>query len=383
LSGCVGGGIVVGVFLDIAKAFDCISHTVLLSVLSDIGCDAQTLSWFSSFLGGRQVRVIGDHTHSSFRVMDLGLAQGSTLGPFLFIIYLNIVLKFANSISPNLCAIAYADDTTILFRSNQNSIDADLKTLASFLEMIMKCFDYLKLSINVQKTQLILFSPNKSSPIGSIPDFYVRGVKLPLMEKVICRGITLDRHFSWQPYAGIVCTKLNKVIATLHRLSRVGVPQKTLILLLKSLFIPVVSYGILVWGSTFNSTLHPLSVCYNNALRVIFKINRRTSVTHLYKLHDLLDVKSTFRFHMCCFAFQSVHNLLPHQLNSHVPHRDVPLRNDRHLNLPLRPVLSDYMSRSPLNQVTTQWNSLPTHLKTISNLSKFKTELKLYLLSNI
>ena len=75
-------------FLDLSAAFDTVNHRVLLSRLSDrFGIKGTALSWFESYLRGRTQFVGNDNSRSSCRDVMFGVPQGSTPGPFLYLLY--------------------------------------------------------------------------------------------------------------------------------------------------------------------------------------------------------------------------------------------------------------------------------------------------------
>ena len=78
-----------GLFLDFSKALDTINHDILLSKLHRYGLRGNPLTWFENYLYNRnQVVKIGD-TISSSQTIICGMPQGSTLGPLLFLLYIN------------------------------------------------------------------------------------------------------------------------------------------------------------------------------------------------------------------------------------------------------------------------------------------------------
>lgn len=115
--------ITTGLFFDLSKAFDLVSHEILLQKLEAIGIRGPVLQWLSSYLTNRNQRVIinkkNEHSDiisysSEYRHNKYGVPQGSVLGPILFLIYINDIIKITN----HKC-ILFADDISITVTSNK------------------------------------------------------------------------------------------------------------------------------------------------------------------------------------------------------------------------------------------------------------------------
>ena len=83
------GNFCIGVFLDLKKAFDVCSHSILLKKLKKMGINGTTHKWFSDYLSGRSQKVEINETLSDSLELDISVIQGSTLGPILFLCYIN------------------------------------------------------------------------------------------------------------------------------------------------------------------------------------------------------------------------------------------------------------------------------------------------------
>ncbi len=77
------------VYIDLAKAFDTVSHNKLLHKLHKYGITGNILQWFSSYLNNRKQRVKLCNTFSSYTDVTSGVPHGSCIGPLLFILYVN------------------------------------------------------------------------------------------------------------------------------------------------------------------------------------------------------------------------------------------------------------------------------------------------------
>ena len=96
------------IFLDLVKAFDTVNHSILLEKLSCYGIHDDDLAWFQSCLSNRNQVVCNDDVYSDKQPVQIGVAQGSILGPLLFTIFLNDLPNILNN-----SKITYADDAAM------------------------------------------------------------------------------------------------------------------------------------------------------------------------------------------------------------------------------------------------------------------------------
>ena len=103
------GDIVIGVFLDLKKAFDTVNHKIILKKLYHYGIRGNLNKWFESYLADRSQYVLFNVKTSDTRNINCEVPQGSILGPLLFILYINDL----SNVSDILFYVLFADDTNV------------------------------------------------------------------------------------------------------------------------------------------------------------------------------------------------------------------------------------------------------------------------------
>ena len=145
------GEIVLGVFIDLSKAFDTVNHTILLDKLYKYGNRCMAHVWITNDLYDRKQYVSFNKLDSPYEKVNCGVPQGSILGPLLFPMYITDLCN-ASSL---LFSLLHADDTNML--PPGKNIEFNLFNEYGIKKIIVS-LNAKKLSLNVEKPHFIIFS---------------------------------------------------------------------------------------------------------------------------------------------------------------------------------------------------------------------------------
>ena len=145
---------VLSIFVDFQKAFDCVSHDILLSKLWHYGVRGSCHSWFKSYLSNREQFVSYFGATSFSRSIRCGVPQGSILGPLLFIVFINDVTSCTDKFKFSL----YADDCTLSYAFKKDDIGIVADEVNAALGDVFCWLNANRLAINVSKTRYLIFS---------------------------------------------------------------------------------------------------------------------------------------------------------------------------------------------------------------------------------
>ena len=296
------------IYLDLSKAFDTLNFNILLNKLQYYGINGISLSLIRNYLTNRFQYVQFENSESDLLEIKTGIPQGSILGPLFFSIMINDLVNSSNKFK----FLMYADDTTIYFNLEDFPIENREVLINNELEKVNKWLKLNKLAVNVDKTKSMLF--HKRRPVTPI-QFSMNNRIIDVVQHFNYLGIMLDADMSWKTHVAMVRNKLSRINGILHRLKYIY-PQNILITLYKSLFVPHINYGSLLWGHAGGA----LDKIQKKTVRTITYSNYIAHSEPLLKELNLLKVKDLFELKILKFLFKLYHNNLPPYFNSYRSH---------------------------------------------------------------
>jgi hypothetical protein len=282
-------------------------------------------------------------------------------------------------------AILFADDATLAFVAN--NLQSLNKIVNDDLDAVQIWLNVNKLTLNIPKTNYLLFFNQKPNTTKKV--IFTVKINNTLLTRTLAAtilGVTLDQHLTFQDHIKKVKSKLSSALFILTRV-RGCLSFSTAIQFYHSFFASHLSYCLSVWGSSAQSYLHPIQVLQNRYLKKILYCHRRTHSSIIYKQLSILPLLDLYRFHVALLIHKFVYNIvsLPAPLHSVFKSLSHTHTHSTRSSTSLDLFIPSHSKLSRKNSIAIQgpliWNNLSFELKTIISISKFKFQLKNYLLN--
>ncbi len=328
------------------------------------------LTWFTSYLSGRQQFVVVQGSSSTPTAVTSGVPQGSILGPLLFLLAFDGI--FHLSLSDKSSLVGYADDCTYTKAAHS---DIDLADSNSDLLQITSWLKSQQLCLNHSKVKCMVISRRTSPPS---PDINLEGHPIEQVSEFKLLGVKVDPTLTWRLHIDHVCARAKKITGFLYRSFRLAGPS-CLNHLYKALFLPILDYSSPIWDPAQKCHIQALERCQNFAARVVTN-EWSTSPSELKASlgWPLLARRRLVQKISLCRRIIQGDSLVPDSLFTPHPRPGMQHKNSTPLFRPR--VRTNHLRNFFPIDVVGKWNAIPDDVASASSTLSFKLKLKhLYL----
>ena len=284
------------IFMDLSRAFDVMDHDILEGKLEHYGFRGVFLNFIMSFIRERKYFVNVNSINSDVRTVNIGVPQGSTLGPLLFLLYVNDMENSSTLIK----FVQFADDTTIMFSCK--SFSELQSTLEREGNKVVKWLTANKLLINLAKTQSMIFSFKRGNPKFTVN---LNNIIIEEQQTTTFLGVLIDNKFTWKSHILHLCSKISKGIAIL-RLLKHSFPKHILKMIYMSLIYSYLNYCNLIWGAADTTIMDPLFKLQKKAIRIVDKAHYLEHTEPIFKSLKVLTLHQVYDLNCLLFAFKCI-----------------------------------------------------------------------------
>ena len=359
-------------FLDIQKCFDTIDHEILLKKLSKYGIDDKELLWFKNYLNDRTQIVACNGKLSKKQKLSVGVPQGSSLGPFLFLVFIN---DLSQSV-PDGYINMFADDVMIYVTG---------KTLKEIKISLQKCvnrayewYNCNKLSINSSKSNVMLIGSQRNIFTHAEElDIYLGNTKLKQVRSTRYLGLEVDCFLKWDSHIQNLCRSISGKLVTMSRL-RPFLCEELLNKMYRTNIQPCIDYGISIWGNCNEYNKNMVYRLQKRAARIVKSnfdfINVRGS--DLMSNLKWQTVDSRKKYFLATLMFKCIHGEAPVWLSNQIlmtsENHGLTTRYANQSNVVIPKPNVEMFRKSFQYQGASVWNGLQTELKDSTTLNNFK-----------
>ena len=384
------------IYFDFAKAFDSVNHDlVLLKLKNKFGIDGRLLKFLADYLRDRQQRVLVGGKLSSTRNAQSGVPQGSILGPFLFVLFINDI---SEGISPGTQLSLYADDTKIWRHIITGS---DISRLQKDIEYLHDWSLSNKMKFHPDKCKVLSVTGRMTEPLAllSVLPFYnfmysLGGTSLVYVDGEKDLGVMVTSSLDWKEQCSKVLSKANQKLGMARRNCHFVIDSNRRRVLYLTLVRSQFEHCSIIWRPVTKTQINCLEGLQKRAIKWILheEYMSYSQFTYIQKCRQLkiMPIEDRFDFLDLIFFFKIVKGLVPVTLPAYLtPYQGNSRLRSSHLDSLC--FVSSIVPRATTNafaknffyRTHSKWNHVPFEVREINSLSEFKAKLNAYMWQRI
>jgi hypothetical protein len=366
--------------LDLSAAFDTIDHGILAQRLKlRFGVSGVALEWITSYLKERsQYVMIGDEK-SAITSCEVGVPQGSVLGPFLFSAYVSPISDVISAFGVQFHQ--YADDTQLYTAVSADDNDTCLRSLELCSKAVRDWFLQNGMLLNPDKSEVLLVAGRRQAQkFAGGTGVSVAGSDITFAVQLKSLGVIIDQSLSFDQHVLSVVKASNFHIRGLRHIRPV-LDEKTANTIACSIVSSRLDYCNSLLMGTSHKNIRKLQIVQNSLARVVTGVKRREHITPALKKLHWLPISERIQYKVALITHKVILTRQPQYLADivkiHKPTRE--LRSSSQQRLCAHATKTKTAERSLSCTSTTVWNGLPLDLRAESSTPTFKSKLKTHL----
>ncbi|KAL5258287.1 hypothetical protein ACHWQZ_G008952 [Mnemiopsis leidyi] len=368
------------IYLDYAKAFDKVDHSILLEKIKAYGISGKLFEWIKQFLCGRTQTVVVDGKKSIFLPVISGVPQGTVLGPILFLLYVNDMDKDIKHSKIN----SFADDTRI---SKRISTMDDCSLLQEDLEYVMEWSKDNNMMLHEEKFELLSYrTPASKATAEALPfmgavNSYTTSSGTTLDRSTIVRdlGVNMSEDLSWSPHINMMVDQARQIASWVLGVFKER-SKPLMVQLFKSLVRSRVEYCCPLWNPAKIADIQAIESIQRHFTRRISGLKNLNYLDRLKEL-KLLSLQRRRERYMIIHVWKILHGICPNDIN--MVFKENPRLGNKVVLPPITSratsLAKTFYDNSFAVKAGKLWNTLPRDVNTQKTLECFKIKLGSYM----
>ena len=361
---------VVAVFIDLQKAFDTVDIQLLLEKMYKMGVRGVCYNLLRTYSTNRTHYTVVNGCASDAEEMNVGVAQGSVLGPLQYLLYVHS-LKYLSLKSRY---FMFADDTVLV--TSASDIGGLELTVNSDLKLYFEWLCYSRLSININKTVYMVIKQKNKKPCDI--NIYLDNTNLKEVSEYKYLGLTITNKLSWNNHVEKQILKISPMIGAIRRCSHM-LNDSVRKLLYNSFVEPHLRYLIPCWGNAPEFVIQKLQRLQNKTIKTIFSMDYYTPSKEIYKKTNILNISNLKTLEQVKLIYSMENNTLKTQTklrkvreyHNHGTRSRENLRNEF--------ARTNKAQNSPVYRGVMTYNGVPSDIVNCKIIKKMCHNLKTYL----
>ena len=200
--------VIMALFIDFKKAFDLVDQRLLFLKLFHYGFSNSALNLMKNYFAERTQKTKINNVLSESLPIELGVPQGSLLGPLLFIIFINDM-----AIISELFTILFADDTTV--SESASTIETVVKSFSPKLKNLLEWTSHNRLHINWSKTKCMILTGQKQLNKPSV--FKICASEVEIVTEFKLLGVLIDQSLSFDSHINLLKLNVNRKLFSIKK----------------------------------------------------------------------------------------------------------------------------------------------------------------------